>query len=948
MLDLKKLLSSDKKEKNVLDKLMSLDSVLLKPEVHEQFKTDDYSNQKINLVLRSYNVAATLPELTGGKGSSLAILNTIKEVEVPNFFCVTTNAYTLQTTKFKKLIDSLENLSDDFRKSNITSQKVLNEMFQEAKRIRSEIEKEDIDSKIVKEIKEAYYELCKESKIENVPVAVRSSATTEDTKDASFAGQHDTYLGQKGENDVINSIRRCWASIFTDRAVEYRSRNNIKHIHAIMCVVVQVMVDPISAGTSFSCEISTGFPAVNIAASYGLGESVVSGEVTSDEWLVNKDDLSFIKTVIGSKKTEFVMKPNHSGTILRDVSDERRNKLCLTDDQVKKVSRITINIQKVYSVAFGYENVDTEFAIDSNPNINISNSSSQVKMLQSRPVVCLSNDDVLTVDTENIKTGSNVVKASYSLLGAVTGKCKVINNFDDLVNGVVSIGADDIVVTAKTGNYWNQYLTSLKGIVTVDGSPTAHPMLIGRERNLVVLCGIPDLMQKCQNLDGKTITIDGLSKWLYTGEQKLVKASKEKLLSRFATQQVYKVKNKSDELKFLEDYGRIIRKDNIIWIKNPNTKLSPIWSKLYASTYSERFGLVNKCRTKKLSNEENPMKDEKHCVIDGYNVDEYTTNNSNLEILFEGMTLEDAEKYCNLVDYESQRYLSACEEFEKNPTVKNWRIYVEAYKPIYAALWNSFLFRNYLKKMSTTYANKHGVTNFHYEEILRKFQEDLSQKEEDNKLHNAIVEIADEIRPKVLSEKEQRDIEESGKVMSLSEKTIINISVMNETLRNKVRKITRGFRLIKSTDISLESPFPNVVELIVQAISSCAVKQDLHDDDRRVTFFPMFPEFMKSVYLLMYSRLQNSNCHHWKIKGQWKIRNALVKIANEMKVEIGDLFKKENLEDMENLIAEYEMKNRTSLISGTKVFFSFGFITGLFFSFSLVWLFNFNRRRTKS
>jgi len=240
MLDLKKLLSSDKKEKNVLDKLMSLDSELLKPEVHEQFKKDDYSNQKNNLVLRSYEVAATNAELTGGKGSSLAILNTIKEVEVPNFFCVTTNAYSLQTTKFKKLIDYLENLSDDLRKSNITSQKILKEMFQEAKRIRSEIEKEDIDSKIVKEIKDAYLELCKESKIENVPVAVRSSATTEDTKDASFAGQHDTFLGQKGENDVINSIRRCWASIFTDRAVEYRSRNNIKHIHAIMCVVVKL------------------------------------------------------------------------------------------------------------------------------------------------------------------------------------------------------------------------------------------------------------------------------------------------------------------------------------------------------------------------------------------------------------------------------------------------------------------------------------------------------------------------------------------------------------------------------------------------------------------------------------------------------------------------------------------------------------------------------------
>jgi phosphoenolpyruvate synthase/pyruvate phosphate dikinase len=98
-------------------------------------------------------------------------------------------------------------------------------------------------------------------------------------------------------------VRRCWASVFTDRAVEYRTRNNIPHEKAVMSVVVQVIVHPIVAGTSFSIEISTGFPAVHIAASYGLGDSVVSDEVTSEEWLVVRQKVQIIKKVFASKKT---------------------------------------------------------------------------------------------------------------------------------------------------------------------------------------------------------------------------------------------------------------------------------------------------------------------------------------------------------------------------------------------------------------------------------------------------------------------------------------------------------------------------------------------------------------------------------------------------------------------------------------------------------------------
>jgi phosphohistidine swiveling domain-containing protein len=318
--------------------------------------------------------------------------------------------------------------------------------------------------------------------------------------------------------------------------------------------------------------------------------------------------------------------------------------------------------------------------------------------------------------------GSQVVKANYSLIGAVTGKCKVIWNFEDLVEGKVKIEEEDILVTAKTSNYWNQYLTTLRGIVTVDGSPTAHPMLIGRERNLVVLCGIPDLMERCRYLDGKTITIDGLTKWLYNGSIKLNNATMEELEGQFVKQKIVKPKNDDESIKFLRDYGRLIEEGGNLYTRNPNTALSPIWRQLYKSIYAARFPLVNSCRNNKFQKDvlSNVCKD-----IGKYNVDLLVPTNRTLSI-FEGMSLEECERYHKKVDDSSHEYIQACMAFFEIPCIENWNIYQEKYAPIYASLWLSFFWRMYLKQFSTTIANSLGVTNFHYNEILRQTQEELS------------------------------------------------------------------------------------------------------------------------------------------------------------------------------------------------------------------------------
>lgn len=452
-------------------------------------------------------------------GHSLSILQSCKGVQVPPFFCIATNAFKLALSEMlSKELTHLQKISDN--KENF---------LDAAASLRNSIIEHALPKVIEDNIRASYNMLCKELDVPNINVAVRSSATTEDTATASFAGQHDTFLFQSGIDDVLLSVRKCWASVFTDRAVEYRNENKIEHRLAIMCVVVQVMVNPEVAGTAFSVELSTQFPGIHICASYGLGEAIVNGSVTGDEWLVDRKTLKVIKRVRGAKSLEYVSKGKVSGIEVRNVSAERAMKLCLSDEIVYELSEVICNVRGLYKELFDYDEIDTEFAVDRNTG--------KLFMLQARPVVPVSNISVKTVTDEDAKKAEVLLKGHYSLLGAATGFLKVVIDFEDLTTGRVTIQEDDILLTVKTSNYFNPFLVNLKGIVTLEGSACAHPMLIGRERKLPVVCGIPggslQLLQQLQKWSGLRVTIDGFRRCLFSGTLNLQNLTTAQLTNRF-------------------------------------------------------------------------------------------------------------------------------------------------------------------------------------------------------------------------------------------------------------------------------------------------------------------------------------------------------------------------------------------------------------------------------
>ena len=416
---------------------------LLKPEVVAQLSRA--ADGRPAAVLSSGDARCVDAALTGGKGSSLAILNAVRGVDVPAFFCVTTEGFrqalagSREACKVLAELQAISRLGErEVDAARLERQNsggsepydASRRLFKVAARLRQLVEALPLSESVAAAIAAAYSVMGDGE----TPVAVRSSATTEDTKDASFAGQHDTFLHQRGVEDVLSSVRKCWASVFTDRAVEYRNRNGIEHEQAVMSVVVQEMVTPAAAGTAFSQELSTGFPAVHISAAYGIGEAVVSGEVTADEWLVEKGGKSrIIKRVLGSKMAEFRAKRSRpdekaSGIELIPVSAERRARFCLESEVVKRVAQCIERIGNVYKLLFGYEEVDTEFALDEG---------GRLLMLQSRPVVEAGREEISTIDLKKLQQDAVICSGSYSLLGAVVGRAKVI-----VSEATVGLGCD--------------------------------------------------------------------------------------------------------------------------------------------------------------------------------------------------------------------------------------------------------------------------------------------------------------------------------------------------------------------------------------------------------------------------------------------------------------------------------------------------------------------------
>jgi len=439
--------------------------------------------------------------LVGGKCANLGeMLNA--GIPVPPGFAITAYAYKkfIEDAKIaEKIYDILDETIQDPKDPK---------QFEEAsKKIRQLIESTPMPKYIEDEIIKAYRELNKKVGLKEVSVAVRSSATAEDLPGASFAGQQETYLNVKGEKELLESVRKCWSSLFTPRAIFYRTEKGFRHESVLLSVAVQKMVNSRSSGVMFTLHPVTGDRSkIVIESVWGLGEAIVSGAVTPDHFEVDKSSLKIVARSTAKKTVEYVRDPKSGKTIHAEVPPERQEAPSLTDEEVIELARIAKRIEDHYGVP-----QDIEFAVDRDlpfPN--------NLFIVQSRPETVWSMKEVSsTASSSTVATIAEariVLKGLPASPGVYAGKAKIVLSPEDAAK---KIQKGDILVTKMTNPDWVPYMRLAGAIVTDEGGMTCHAAIVSRELGIPCIVGSKEATKLLR--DGETYTIDARSGVIYEG-----------------------------------------------------------------------------------------------------------------------------------------------------------------------------------------------------------------------------------------------------------------------------------------------------------------------------------------------------------------------------------------------------------------------------------------------
>jgi len=427
----------------------------------------------------------------GGKNASLGeMIRNLGEkgVNVPAGFAITAYAYKYTIEKEGVDVKIKEILSD-------LDTHDVNNLAERGQKIRELIRNTPIPPGLEGEIRKCYKKM--ENRYgENIDVAVRSSATAEDLPDASFAGQQETYLNVKGEEKLLEKVRECFASLFTNRAISYRTDKGFDHFNVYISVGVQKMVrsDLASSGVMFSIDTESGFKdAVYITGAYGLGENVVQGIVNPDQFYVFKPTLKkgfkpIIEKKIGSKEKRMIYREH--GTEQQDVSEEDKNKFVVSDEEILKLANWACIIEDHYQ-----KPMDIEWAKDGQTG--------ELFIVQARPETVHSQKDMVMLQTYILEDeGKLLVEGEAVGTKIGQGDVNVIENAKDIEifqNG-------QVLVTDMTDPDWEPIMKIAGAIVTNRGGRTCHAAIISRELGIPCVIGTGDGTSKIPN--GSNVTID--------------------------------------------------------------------------------------------------------------------------------------------------------------------------------------------------------------------------------------------------------------------------------------------------------------------------------------------------------------------------------------------------------------------------------------------------------
>ncbi|MEL1243171.1 phosphoenolpyruvate synthase [Flavobacterium sp. DGU11] len=480
----------------------------------------------MNFTLPLKNVGINDIPMVGGKNASLGEMLqnlTALGVTIPDGFVVTVTAY-YAFLKYNALDEKIKATVDAIDYDNIES------LRRGGMQIRQSFLNGKFPAEMSEEITNCYLALSAQYGQEMTDIAVRSSATAEDLPDASFAGQQETFLNVRGPEMLMDSIRKCFASLFTDRAISYRQSFGYNHLELALSVCVQKMVrsDLGTSGVAFSIDTESGFKdAVVINASYGLGEMIVQGAVSPDEYIVFKPLLkqgfnSIIEKKMGNKDIMMIYGEGGDERVKTiPTEDKFRKRFCLSDENILKLSRWVVIIEEYYSkIRDKWTPMDVEWAIDG--------LTKEMFIVQARPETIHSQKNPTTITEYRIEDESRYEKLLLKGIAVGdkigTGKATILYSMDKRVSEGHEFIPGSVLVTDMTDPDWEPIMKKASAIITNKGGRTCHAAIIAREMGIPAIVGCGNATELIA--EGMLLTAscaEGDQGFVYEGEIKYIK-----------------------------------------------------------------------------------------------------------------------------------------------------------------------------------------------------------------------------------------------------------------------------------------------------------------------------------------------------------------------------------------------------------------------------------------
>ena len=429
--------------------------------------------------------------LVGGKGANLGEM-TQAGIRVPGGYNITIEGY----DAFVEANQLHDKVMDVIKDLNVDDTAALQKASRE---IRDLMEIQPIPKDLEKLITEAY-----DKAIGDFPdafVAVRSSATAEDLPDASFAGQQETFLNVKGHDMLLDSVKKCWSSLWTPRAIFYRVQHGFSHEEVKLSVVVQRMVNSETSGIMFTSDVTLGKPYCLVEGGWGLGEMIVSGTVTPDTDIVKKKDLTIHNKIIG-KQLELMIRNEDGGNIRLEVPEDRKAVQKIPDEMILEVAEAGINIENHYGMP-----MDVEWAVEADT----------LYILQARPVtteIIEGDEEEEAEEDEGTTEHKILLKGLGASPGIGIGKVVMVKDMDDLPK----VKKGDIMVTVMTTPDMVPAMVRAAAIVTDEGGMTCHAAIVSRELGIPCIVGTTKATSTLS--EGQTVTVDGKLGQVYEGKVK--------------------------------------------------------------------------------------------------------------------------------------------------------------------------------------------------------------------------------------------------------------------------------------------------------------------------------------------------------------------------------------------------------------------------------------------